>query len=123
MSTPRPSSGDSNSSPDPPPGGRYPPPDVPPVYQQPPTRSRGAPKTAQGTKPPTYWWLSIIVFLFFWFLFGAFGMYYSAQVSTRWGYGDAPGAQRASKSALIVNLVGLGFGIVFWIFVLSLGSQ
>ncbi|MFF2812209.1 CD225/dispanin family protein [Streptomyces sp. NPDC058000] len=123
MSAPGPSSGDRSNSPDPPPRRHYPPPTVPPVYHRPPTRDTRAPRITQGPKPPTYWWLSIITFLFFWLLFGAVGMYYSAQVSTRWGYGDAVRARQASKSALIVNLVGIGIGLAVWIALIALGNS
>ncbi|MFI0790478.1 CD225/dispanin family protein [Streptomyces lydicus] len=72
-------------------------------------------------KPPTYWPLSIVVFLLFWLLFGAIAMYYSAQVNARWRYGDVDGANQASRSARIVNLIGIGVGILFWIVVIAAG--
>ncbi|MFI0213402.1 CD225/dispanin family protein [Streptomyces lydicus] len=83
----------------------------------PPSHVRG-----EEPKPPTHWPLSIVVFLLFWFLFGAIAMYYSSQVTTRWRNGDVAGAQQASKSALIVNLIGIGVGLLFWILVIAAGS-
>ncbi|MFH9246883.1 CD225/dispanin family protein [Streptomyces lydicus] len=47
---------------------------------------------------------------------------YSSQVNTRWRYGDVAGAKQASKSALIVNLIGIGVGLLFWILVIATGS-
>lgn len=110
----------SSASPGPSNRQNYPPPNVPPVPQPPPPSMRGKVQERTNTAmPATYWPLSIIVFLLFWLLFGAIAMYYSAQVSTRWRYGDVMGARQASKSALIINLIGFAFGTVIWLFVIA----
>lgn len=124
MTAPGPSPGKGSSSTGPSGNRNYPPPNVPPVRQVPPPSARGKSLHETGeasttdAKPPTYWPLSIVVFLLFWLLFGAIAMYYSSQVTTRWRQGDEVGAKQASKSALIVNLIGTGIGILFWIFVI-----
>ncbi len=123
MTAPEPSPGAGSGSTGPSGKGNYPPPNVPPVRQTPPPSMHvsGEPTTTEA-KPPTRWPLSIVVFLLFWFLFGAIAMYYSSQVTTRWRYGDVAGAKQASKSALIVNLIGIGVGLLFWILVIVAGS-
>jgi Interferon-induced transmembrane protein len=62
-------------------------------------------------KPSTYWPLSIISFLCS-FIFGGFGMYFSAQVTSRWDAGDVAGARKASKTALIIDIIGIFIGLL-----------
>lgn len=109
---------------------RYPPPPPsppsPPPASQPPTYGQPAPPPlvngpATQVKPPTYWPLSIIAFIFS-ILFGAIGMYFSAQVTSRWNAGDGQGAQKASKTALILDLIGLAIGVLVLIATLSSGG-
>jgi hypothetical protein len=66
---------------------------------------------AAVAKPSTYRALSIIAFLFS-FILGAFGLYYSVQVNSRWDTGDFEGARKASKIALTVDLIGIAIGIL-----------
>src|SRR5215469_15560586 len=78
-------------------------------------RSTTSNRTSAATavaKPSTYWGLSIIAFLCSFFL-GAFGMYFSAQVNSRWDTGDVEGARKASRTALTVDLIGIAIGILF----------
>jgi hypothetical protein len=100
---------------------RYPPP-PPPTAPTAPYQglSYGAPAGPQQTygasgattaKPSTYWPLSIISFLCS-FLFGGIGMYFSAQVNSRWNAGDVEGARKASKTALIIDIVGIVIGVL-----------
>lgn len=85
---------------------RYPPP-------PPPTAPVSPQQTYAVTaaKPSTYWPLSIISFLCS-FLFGGIGMYFSAQVNSRWNAGDVEGARKASKTALIIDIVGIVIGVL-----------
>jgi hypothetical protein len=69
------------------------------------------PQAGTPAKPSTYWALSIISFLCS-FILGAIGMYFSAQVTSRWNTGDVEGARKASKTALIVDLVGIAIGFL-----------
>ncbi|MFF8902190.1 CD225/dispanin family protein [Streptomyces lydicus] len=117
MTAPGPSPGAGSGSTGPSGKEKYPPPDVPPVRQTPPPSHVGG-----EAKPPTRWPLSIVVFLLFWFILGAIAMYYSSQVNARWRSGDVAGAKQASKTALIVNLIGIGVGLLFWILVIAAGS-
>ncbi|MFF8313121.1 CD225/dispanin family protein [Streptomyces lydicus] len=123
MTAPGPSPGAGSGSTGPSGKGNYPPPNVPPVRQAPPPSAHGREETpTTEARPPTHWPLSIVVFVLFWFLFGAIAMYYSSQVTTRWRFGDVVGAKQASKSALIINLIGIGVGTLFWLLVIATGS-
>ena len=116
----------------PPPAHRYPPPPPPPPAAPPPPPSAPPPAPAiqppgyglptTPVKPPTYWPLSIIALLFS-ILFGAFGMYFSAQVTSRWNAGNAEGARKASKTALILDLIGIAIGALVIISALSSGGS
>jgi hypothetical protein len=64
-----------------------------------------------AAKPSTYWPLSIIAFLCS-FIIGGIGMYFSAQVTSRWDAGDVEGARKASKTALIIDLAGIVIGFL-----------
>jgi hypothetical protein len=39
-------------------------------------------------------------------------MYFSAQVNSRWNAGDVEGARKASKTALIIDIVGIVIGVL-----------
>ena len=69
------------------------------------------PPPTAPVSPPTYWPLSIISFLCS-FIFGGFGMYFSAQVTSRWDAGDVEGARKASKMALIIDIIGIVIGLL-----------
>jgi Interferon-induced transmembrane protein len=109
---------------------RYPPP-PPPSPQQAGGSQQGVPvpqqaQTPQGpsqgaVKPSAYWPLTIISFLCF-FIVGAIGMYFSAQVSSRWNEGNVEGARQASKTALILGIVGIAVGVLVFASLSSEGS-
>lgn len=109
-----PQHGGSGHGPEPGRSHRYPPP-PPPVSSQPIYPAQAA----TAAKPSTYWALSIIAFLCS-FIIGGFGMYFSAQVTSRWNAGNVEGARKASKTALIIDLVGIVVG--FLIIVSSLNG-
>ena len=80
---------------------------------------RGFPSTtAQPAKPSAHWALSIVAVLCS-LLFGGIGLYFSTQVTTRWANGDVEGAQKASKTALVLDLVGIAIGVVLIVAALS----
>src|SRR3954447_5722600 len=63
-------------------------------------------------RPSAYWPLSIIALLFF-PPAGAVGIYFSAQVTSRWNAGNIDGSRKASSTALIVGIVGIAIGLCF----------
>lgn len=63
-------------------------------------------RPARLARPAAYWGLSVLAVVCS-LLFGAIGLYQSAQVGPRWADGDAAGARRASRSALVLDLVGI----------------
>jgi Interferon-induced transmembrane protein len=69
-------------------------------------------------QPSAYWPLTIISFICS-FLFGAIAMYFSAQVGSRWRAGNAAGAEKASRMALIWGLVGIAVGLIVFFAVLG----
>ena len=85
---------------------RYPPP-PPPTAPVSPQQTHAV----TATKPSTYWPLSIISFLCS-FIFGGFGMYFSAQVTNRWNADDVKGARKASNTALIIDIIGIVIGLL-----------
>jgi hypothetical protein len=87
---------------------RYPPPAPPAPQPVAPAQPASAPA---GVKPSTYWPLSIISFLCS-LIIGAFAMYFSAQVTSRWREGNVEGSRRASKTALILGIVGIAIGVL-----------
>src|SRR6266508_4600011 len=66
---------------------------------------------AYGAKPSAYWPLSIISFLCS-LVIGGFAMYFSAQVNSRWQAGNVEGARKASKTALILGIIGIAIGVL-----------
>ncbi|MEX5719002.1 CD225/dispanin family protein [Geodermatophilus maliterrae] len=92
--------------PPPPPGpsGPYGQPSGPSVYGYPPS-------TAAPAKPSAYWPLSIVAVLCS-LVIGGIGLYFSAQVSTRWDNGDVQGAKKASTTALVLDVVGIVIGLI-----------
>jgi hypothetical protein len=48
-------------------------------------------------------------------------MYFSAQVTSRWDAGNVEGARKASKTALIIDLVGIVIGCLLIVSSLSGG--
>jgi hypothetical protein len=74
-----------------------------------------------AVKHQDYWALSIISFLCS-LLIGGIGIYFSAQVGSRWNAGNVEGARKASKTALILGIVGISIGVLFIASVSSSGS-
>jgi len=109
-----PQHGGTSHGPDPSRSHRYPPPPPPASSQQNPAQA------ATVAKPSTYWPLSIIAFLCS-FIIGGIGMYFSAQVTSRWDAGNVEGARKASKTALIIDLVGIVIGFLVIVSSLSGG--
>jgi Interferon-induced transmembrane protein len=107
--------GSSSHGPEPSNSHRYPPP-PPPMSSQPNYPAQAA----ITAKPSTYWVLSIIAFLCS-FIIGGIGMYFSAQVTSRWNAGNVEGARKASKTALIIDLVGIVIGFLLIVSSLSGG--
>ena len=87
-------------------------------YPQQPAYGPGAVRAP--AQPSAYWPLSIISFICS-FLFGAIAIYFSAQVGSRWRAGNAAGAEKASRMALIWGLVGIAVGLI--VFFAVLGSE
>lgn len=100
------------SSSRPPGGAQFAPPPPPP----PPP-----PPVANQTKPSAHWPLTIVAFLFS-LVTGGIGMYFSAQVGSRWRSGDIKGANKASKTALILGIVGIVVPILLFAVAASSGS-
>jgi hypothetical protein len=67
---------------------------------------------ATAAKPSAHWALSIIAFLCS-FIIGAIGLAFSAQVNSRWNAGNIEGARKASKTALIIDIIGIAIGVLF----------
>jgi len=109
-----------------PPRPKYPPPKPPSPttsYQPsaPPPQPSYRPDVVRApAQPPAYWPLSIISFICS-FLFGAIAMYFSSQVGSRWRAGNAAGAEKASKMALIWGIVGIVVGLI--VFSALIGSE
>ncbi|MFJ8623919.1 CD225/dispanin family protein [Kitasatospora sp. NPDC093550] len=127
---PGPPPGDGRAPPSPPRGHRHPPPSAderrtaqsfpteqPPHptehFQQPGQR----PVPPPDTRPRTYWALSIIALVLF-FPIGALGMYFSAQVTSRWLDGAPAGAKSASTTALVLDLCFIVIGLLFWVIII-----
>jgi hypothetical protein len=66
---------------------------------------------APVSKPNAYWPLTIISALCF-LLVGAIGIYFSSEVNSRWARGGAVGAEKASKTALWLGIVGIVVGLL-----------
>ena len=106
---------------------RYPPP--PPPSQSPLPQSvwQGPYPTQQPPqqylqRPSAYWPLTIISFLCS-FIIGGVAMYFSAQVGNKWKAGDVAGSRKASQVALIVGIVGIVVGLIFFIALASADSS
>jgi len=76
------------------------------------------PTVATAQQPPTRMVLSIVALLFS-IIFGAIGLYFSSQVTTRWNAGDVAGARKASNVALVVDIIGIVIGVLFLLATLS----
>jgi hypothetical protein len=85
-------------------------------HAQQPGYARGVARAP--AQPSAYWPLTIISFICS-FLFGAIAMYFSAQVGSRWRAGNAAGAEKASRMALIWGLVGIAVGLIVFFAVLG----
>jgi hypothetical protein len=70
--------------------------------------------TGGVTKPPTRLGLSIVALVCS-LLLGAIGLYFSFQVTSRWDTGDVAGAEKASRTALIIDVVGIVLGVLILI--------
>ncbi len=132
MTTPRPQQKSQNGTA---PGGpKWAPPNAPPwpPNQQPvnpvmPSQGwPGAPSgpliTGGAPKPPTRLGLSIVALVCS-LLLGAIGLYFSSQVTSRWNAGDVAGAQKASGTALVVDIIGIVLGVLLLIATVSSGSS
>jgi Interferon-induced transmembrane protein len=73
---------------------------------------------ADTGKPSAYWPLSILAILFS-LIFGAIGIYFSAEVGNRWGRGDWAGARKASRTALTLDVIGIVVGVIVLIAAVS----
>ena len=97
---------------------KFPPPPPPappfaPMYTSVNPMYTGGNLVHTGAKqPPNYMVLSIVALLCS-LLFGAIGLYFSSQVTTRWNAGDVAGAQKASNVALAIDIVGIVIGVFF----------
>lgn len=98
-------------TPQPPTTHHYPPPPPGTAYQPPAVPTPIRPQPAAGRKPSSYLVLSIIA-IFFSLIFGAIGIYFSTQVTSRWDAGDAVGAKKASNTALTLDIIGIVVGIL-----------
>jgi hypothetical protein len=87
-----------------------------------PSAPPGPPATTGATRPPTRLGLSIVALVCFLFL-GAVGLYFSTQVTSRWSTGDVAGAEKASRTALIIDVVGIVLGVLILIGTTSSGSS
>lgn len=92
--------------PPPPPGSRPPRPPQPGPY--------GGQAASQAGRPSPYWIVSAISFLSS-CLIGGVALYFSSQVDSRWNAGDPEGARKASQTALIVGIVGIAIGVLFFL--------
>jgi hypothetical protein len=79
------------------------------------------PVTSGLTKPSTHLALSVVAIVCS-LLFGIIGLFFSFQVTTRWDKGDVSGAQKASTTALIVDVIGIVIGVIFLFAALSSGN-
>lgn len=73
-------------------------------------------------KPSAYWPLSVVGFLFS-FLFGGIALYFSSQVGKRWERGDVAAARKASRTAMILSIIGIAVGTVGAIYLVQSGSS
>ena len=93
---------------------------TPPQYGNQP--QYGAPPGYGAQKPSAYWPLTIISFLCSFFI-GGVAMFFSYQVGNKWNAGDVAGARKASQVALIVGIIGIALGLIFFIALASSGSS
>jgi Interferon-induced transmembrane protein len=71
-----------------------------------------------GTKQPSpHWALSVIAFLLN-MAFGIPAIIFSSLVGNRWQTGNIKGAQSASTTALVLAIIGISTGGLFWFFAL-----
>jgi hypothetical protein len=83
-----------------------------------PSAPSGPPATRGVTQPPTRLGLSIVALVCSLPLLvipGAIGLYFSTQVTSRWSTGDVAGAQKASRTALIIDIVAIVLGVLILI--------
>jgi hypothetical protein len=71
-----------------------------------------------AAKPSAYWPLSVVGFLFS-FLFGGIALYFSSQVGKRWNRGDVAGARKASRTAVVLSIVGIAAGLLAVVYLVS----
>lgn len=77
-----------------------------------PTQPTVTPTQAQtGTKPSSYWPITIIAVLFS-IIIGAVGIFFSIQVNMKWNAGDAVGAKKSSNLALGFGIAGIAIGLI-----------
>jgi len=100
------------------PGAAPPPPNWDSGRPYPPSAPPPAWPAADTGKPSAYWPLSIVAILFS-VIFGAIAIYFSSEVGNRWNRGDREGARKASKTALILGLIGVGVGLILIVAVVA----
>ncbi len=83
----------------------------PAAITEPETAETAENPAARPKRPSAFWAVSVLAVACS-LLFGAIGLYYSAQVGPRWADGDAAGARRASRAALALDLIGILGAIV-----------
>ncbi|MCV2489836.1 CD225/dispanin family protein [Geodermatophilus sp. YIM 151500] len=84
-----------------------------PMYTRATPMYVGANPMYTGEKqPPNHMALSIAALVCS-LLFGAIGLYFSSQVTTRWNAGDVAGARKASNLALVIDIIGIVIGVFF----------
>lgn len=83
---------------------------------------------AQGPKPDTWLWQSIVVTLLCCLPAGVVGIIFAAQANSAVGAGNYDEAREKAKTARLATLIGLGLGVVVIIlyiifFALAIGSS
>jgi hypothetical protein len=90
-------------------------------YQPYATPQWGMPQLGTA-KPSAYWPLSVVGFLFS-FLLGGIALYFSSQVGKRWNRGDVAGARKASRTAVVLSILGIVLGLGAAVYLVSTGSS
>ncbi len=97
---------------------------TPPYQQQPPYQQ---PYQQSGVPPKTWLLESILSTLFCCWPFGIAGIVNASKVESRFYSGDIAGADRTSEEArkwtMVAFWVGLSVGILYFVFVLAIGTS